>query len=115
MTIKSADARDMLVHFLDRVGLIDRLDEPTPEEYAARYRLLIRAHLAAIDAGIPSGIRLDPKEPEWPVLFFELPTGQVSWHMPQHETPWDGHTDEQKAARLEAFFQTIYDADEEAA
>ena len=106
-------ARDALVHFLDHVRLLDSLPDLTQEQYAARYRLLIRAHLAALDAGIASGIRIDLKEPEWPVLFIELPTGQASWHMTQHPTPWDGHTNDQKEERIRAFLALVYAEDRE--
>ncbi len=55
---------------------------------------------------VPLGIRFDPVEgPEWPVIFFELPTGQVSWHMAQHPIPWDNHTTEEKYRRIEEFVE----------
>lgn len=50
----------------------------------------------------------DPFDPDWPVLFVQLPTGQVSWHIaPGHrvlEAPsdgrWDGSPDGAKALRI---------------
>ncbi|MBD1995310.1 hypothetical protein H6G00_01525 [Leptolyngbya sp. FACHB-541] len=57
------------------------------------------------------GLGADPKEPEWPVVFLELPSGQVSWHVPMSEIDnfsflgayfygWDGHTTEEKYDRV---------------
>jgi hypothetical protein len=74
-----------------------------PVDYTRRYEWLIRAALDAVNRGIPVGFRIDPAEPEWPVIMFELPTGQVSWHLPQHPMPWDGHTTDEKYARIDAF------------
>jgi len=46
---------------------------------------------------------------DWPVLLIELPTGQVSWHIPKHERlldflgegfEWDGHDLETKRQRI---------------
>lgn len=69
-------------------------------DYEARYDLVIQAmHLARM-AGLQVGISVDPKEPEWPVVFIELPTGQVSWHMPQHIRDWDGHDTAEKFKRI---------------
>lgn len=51
-------------------------------------------------------------EPEWrKVVYIDLPTGQVSWHVheskmrwycvaPEYPDPWDRHTTEEKYARL---------------
>jgi hypothetical protein len=76
--------------------------DPRPD-YQAREICLLRALLHVRLLDIPAGFRLDPAEPEWPVLQFELPTGQVSWHMPGHPTAWDGHDAAMKAARIAAF------------
>jgi len=61
----------------------------------------------------PSWVNVDPQEPDWPVLYAELPSGQVSWHfspddldliadIPRGGEPWDGHTREERSARLRA-------------
>lgn len=68
--------------------------------YFLRNRAILKAFSFAIDMGIHCGIRIDPEDPEWPVVFFQLPTGQVSFHIPEFETPWDLHTPEQAAERL---------------
>lgn len=73
-------------------------------EYHVRYGLVLMAMGMAADLGMPVGIRFDPDEgPEWPVVYIELPTGQVSWHMPQHPVPWDGHDTEEKYRRIREY------------
>jgi hypothetical protein len=66
--------------------------------------------------GFPFGVRADPNEPDWPVLFIDLPQGQVSWHLPKgelpgewptYDKPWDGHTLEQKRERIAAFIKYL--------
>src|SRR4051794_34168952 len=66
------------------------------ERYDDRNRTIFVALSLAAMAGYACGIRFDVETPEWPVVFIELPTGQVSWHLPQHTTAWDGHTTFQK-------------------
>lgn len=73
--------------------------------YEYRNRLVLCAVGEAAAARIPVGIRLDATEPEWPVVYFELPAGQVSWHLPQHERAWDGHAAPEKYDRIMAFRQ----------
>jgi len=69
-------------------------------DYEIRYGLVLRAMCLSYAAGFSTGIRMDPLVPEWPVVYIELPTGQVSWHMPQHNTTWDGHDTATKYARI---------------
>jgi hypothetical protein len=87
------------------------MDIKTHEEagdYAARNRAVLLVLFWALDMHYPAGIRLDPSEPEWPVVFIELPDGQVSWHLAQHVKPWDGHTTEQKWARVQQYYADYY-------
>lgn len=71
-----------------------------------------RAHLLALLAThYPARVWRDEDEPQWPVLYIDLPTGQVSWHLnlsdldlfahvdSGHET-WDGHTTDEKYERI---------------
>lgn len=70
--------------------------------------------VAALAKLFPSGVAVDPSEPDWPVLYIDLPDGQVSWHfqrseavellagIPKYEGEWDGHSTEEKYARLKA-------------
>lgn len=56
----------------------------------------------------------DPDEPDWPVIYITTTEGQLSWHIaeddmylfpetpvtPPGNAPWDGHSTEEKYARL---------------
>ena len=59
------------------------------------------------EAGYNYGV--DRKDAEWPILRVDLPSGQVSWHIPAaeligdwpaYEGDWDGHTLEEKRKRI---------------
>lgn len=92
--------------------LIEEIDpsangtEGTPdaaERYAIRNRLVWGALAIATRGGYDCGVALDPDEPDWPVVYIELPTGQVSWHLPCWNGEWDGHNGATKAERIRAF------------
>lgn len=75
-----------------------------------------RAHLVAHLASLyPATIgHTDPDEPRWNVVTIETPAGQTSWHIADadadlfdhlwwpgpDDAPWDGHTTDEKYARL---------------
>lgn len=77
----------------------------------------LAAHFTA-DEDYPVWWGIDPAEPDWPVLYIEGPTGQVSWHIPKAEViaaypeftghfappgpEWDGHSIETKDDRIRA-------------
>lgn len=82
-------------------ALVEIKDNDT--NYAVRYPLVFRAVALALQAGYAAGIRIDPAEPDWPVLYIELPSGQVSWHMPQHLVEWDTHDTAEKYRRIRQF------------
>lgn len=84
------------------LGSIERLEQLQPVNYTLRNDLVIGALSMARAARLEAGIRIDPEQPEWPVVFIELPTGQVSWHLPQHAQAWDGHTTAEKYQRVAA-------------
>lgn len=88
-----------LSYLKDLLVMIQHYDK----KYERRNAIVLEALAMAVSLRIPAGIRIDPNEPEWPVVFIELPTGQVSWHLPQHPTPYDGHTTEEKYRRVDAF------------
>ena len=71
--------------------------------YNERYLLVFKAVYLALANGINAGIRSDINEPEWPVVYIDLPSGQVSWHMPQHTSQWDGHDTNEKYRRIDDF------------
>jgi len=52
---------------------------------------------------------------DWPILYIDLPTGQVSWHIPkadiagispEYHKEWDGHDVEIKRMRLIEFIKS---------
>lgn len=74
------------------------------------------AVIAALSKVFPASIEKDDEaEPEWKsVVYIMLPTGQVSWHIAEHDVwhfthlpfyeglnTWDGHNTEEKYRRLE--------------
>lgn len=75
---------------------------------------------AALARLFPSCIGIDPEEPDWPVLYIQLPSGQVSYHfsptdldliedITRSETVvWDGHTNEDKSLRLSLLGMVVY-------
>lgn len=81
-------------------------------DYDRRNRFVYELLASAALAGWPCGVRLDPSEPEWPVIYVDLPgAGQVSWHVPQYPESWDGHSTQDKydrAARFRAALPNAY-------
>ena len=85
------------------------------EVYRDRNQAAFLAAALAWDYGFLVGKRIDPAAPGYPVLVIAFPTfGEVSWHIPEaewaqapnvpaYERPYDGHTTEQKQARIAAF------------
>jgi len=88
--------------------LVLRSIQANEEEYEVRYGLVLEALWLADTLGFEAGFRFDPGEPEWPAAFVELPTGQVSWHMPQFGAPWDGHSVAEKNRRIAAWIEPHY-------
>lgn len=77
--------------------------EQHDEDYDLRYGAVLMAVAVAQHAKFSAGFRIDPTEPEWPVAYIELPTGQVSWHLPQHPIAWDGHDTAEKYRRCREY------------
>jgi len=72
--------------------------------YEKRYPLVFKALSQALELGYKAGIRVDPSEPNWPVVQIELlDYGQISWHMPSHEVAYDGHSTEDKYNIIDKF------------
>lgn len=81
---------------------------------AYRDRAQVLAVLAAIYPAVIA--RNDPEQPTYPVLYLDTLAGQLSWHIAPEDMPlfarvpivymhdararWDGHTTEQKDARM---------------
>jgi hypothetical protein len=77
--------------------------EQNDTNYDIRYGLVFAAVHEALQAGYSAGIALDPAQPDWPLVYIQLPTGQISWHMPGFPSPYDGHTTEEKYQRIREF------------
>lgn len=84
------------------------------EAYFDRNQAVLALARFALDSGHTVGLGIDPGEPEWPVLYIDLPgAGQVSWHLPAAEVDidawprypggWDGHDVAEKRLRLARF------------
>lgn len=90
-----------------------RPDAGTSDEWDDRNQAVWRAHRAAKALGMPTGIQFDPSaHPYSIVVLIELPTGQVSGHVPPSRHShgvhtggivWDGHTRDEKAERIAAY------------
>ena len=88
--------------------------ETLQEAYFDRNQAVLALARLAQAQGLTVGLRADAQEPDYPVLMVDLPTGQVSWHLPKHEVigvwpayqgPWDGHDLDEKRKRIEAFIR----------
>jgi hypothetical protein len=91
----------------------EKLEAQKNEAYAERNRLV-----AFVSKLFPASLERHPEddkywEDDWRwIVFIDLPTGQVSWHIHDSELPmfdhlqrqtgriWDGHTNDQKYARM---------------
>jgi hypothetical protein len=94
-------------YLADMLTLIEKYDEAG--DYEARNKWIYHALSVAISNGLEAGISYDPYEMvDWPVVFIELPTGQVSWHVPAHIHAYDGHTTEEKYERIHSYAEKLY-------
>lgn len=82
-----------------------------------------RAHLLGLLSAVyPSHIgRTDPSTPDWAVVTLQLPTGQAAWHIsaddedlfqhvehdPENAIEYDGHSTEEKYARIRTLTDEI--------
>lgn len=95
----------------------DAVKVATDPVYTERNRCVAMIAALAIAQGWNAGIGVHEGEgwdPEWmTVIYIDLPTGQVTWHvhdseahlfrgLPRYPHAWDGHSTEQKYARLAA-------------
>lgn len=84
---------------------VDKINEVYTERNMC-ISLIVRLAMAK---GLKTGVR--PNQ-DWPIVFVELPAGQVSWHIPEaefhkyfpsmneYDGEWDGHTTEEKYRRV---------------
>lgn len=79
------------------------------DAYFDRNQAVMAMARLALKQGWKVGLRIDPDDPEWPVLMIDLPTGQVGYHLPkneiigewpEYEKEWDGHSLAEKRERI---------------
>ncbi len=79
------------------------------EAYFDRNQLVQAMAKMAVKLGYNVGIKSYPK---YPIIYIELPTGQVSWHIPRKELivelpeyigVWDNHDLDEKRKRIEEY------------
>jgi len=82
--------------------------------YRDRNLLAQLAAVLAQQCGLHVGTGVDAEEPDWPVIYIDLPSGQVSWHVPRGELvarlkpygqEWDGHPGPEKERRIHEFLE----------
>jgi hypothetical protein len=86
-------------------GALEKLPpEDIQDLYFKRNASVLMALGFAATAGIPCGIRVIPGEPDWPIVYIDLPeVGQVSWHLPAYTGEYDGHDTAEKYDRVRRF------------
>jgi hypothetical protein len=96
-------------------------NQSTPQEaYYDRNQAVMLAAKLAEQLGLNVGVRADVDEPGWTLIYIDLPSGQVSWHLPDAElvgwwpeypSDWDGHSVEEKRRRVINFLQGHHGAE----
>lgn len=94
--------------------------DASSEVYSERAAVAVALARVARSLGYRVGFGFDPTEPQWPVLYVALPTGQVSWHLSKDDRKnlaadipddegmrWDGHTTPDKYRRLDKWSRTL--------
>jgi len=88
-----------------------KLESDTLQEaYLDRNQAVQLVAILAKLVGYPVGMKRDDA---WPIIYIQLPTGQVSWHLPlsqvrvakiaDDEFSWDGHSLDEKRQRIEQY------------
>jgi hypothetical protein len=86
-----------------KTALAEIIQAEEEGDYDKRNTLTVSAMGAALTLGYGAGFKLDEKEPDWPVAYIDLPTGQVSWHIPAYAGTWDGHDNAEKYRRVVSY------------
>ena len=90
----------------------ERFESVPDEAYFDRNQASQVIAKLALKLGYRAGIR--NRDEEWAILYVDMPTGQVSWHIPFRELvdglpdyadEWDGHNLQQKRERLSMFLK----------
>lgn len=78
-------------------------------DYATRLVAVLTAAVMAAANGHDVGFSVDEDQPAFPcVIYMDLPYfGQVTFHLPRPERPWDGHTKKMKWQRVVAYANVL--------
>lgn len=90
-----------------------RFESEASEAYADRNGLVVAFARACAELGHRVGI-LDDHDPKWPIVYVDLPTGQVSWHVTPEDADrirdletykgsWDQHDLDKNRLRLNRY------------
>jgi hypothetical protein len=104
---------------------VEKYDKQDPPDYISREGALFAAQATAWIVGFKTGYRCSAiccersdhdsesqwasDAQDWPVLYIDLPSGQVSWHMPAYRGRWDGHSTEAKYDRIREWHESLHD------
>lgn len=117
-----ATLRAALADVSMQMGATEAMDNNNVVEpvYKERAQCVVALARIAKGLGYAVGFAEDVERSGWPVLYIELPTGQVSWHftsgdreeyaadiLDNPDIKWDGHSTPEKYARLAAWSRTI--------
>jgi hypothetical protein len=106
MNLKSPRSVIVTTEFCECLKQIVQSDQ----NYGLRTVLVYKALYLACALGYKCGIRTDEKEPGWLVIAIELPDGigEIAWHCQGTDLVYDGHSTEEKFARIEKYVSTWY-------
>lgn len=76
---------------------------PMYHSYDIRNREIQHALWLAMCAGYNVGVKRGRKG--WPIAYITLPTGQVSWHLPEFPIDFDGHSTDEKYERIKRYLE----------
>lgn len=120
-TVPAAQHEELLEAHADLAKELDAVCSAKDGAYRERNRVVAAFARLARGLGWRLGIartEIPDWEPEWQnCLFVETPLGQVSWHFhdserevfddfPPYDGAWDGHTNDEKYARLDRLWRT---------
>lgn len=102
ITDKTLDSLEVL-YTVDLARVLQKI-KINDNTYDIRYKLVFKAMYLAAELGYKTGQqKSEDNDEEWYILYIELPEGQVSWHMPSNDILWDGHDNNKKYERCDAY------------
>lgn len=124
VAVESPTAKSLALDLMDATAEVQRLRGEKDGAYSERDALV-----AALSKLFPASLERHPAEEEWDddwrwIVFIELPTGQVTWHIHDSEIgwfwhlpretgrKWDGHLTPEKYERLAALTPPAADTED---